>query len=139
MNRKLTVSMFGVALAAAAFSFAGNPPTQSDLAKEVASLRAEVNELKKKGGGGGGDAESLRAELKKTQAELAETIAYLGAQADSAQALSDVLNDSEKKGFTYGINPDSRIVMLQGLHAFCDGLNKNVPGKPKKEETEKGQ
>ena len=128
MNRKLGLSVLGAALVAAtAFSLAGNPPGQSDLQKEVDRLRADVNELKKKSA----DAD-VKEELKKTQAQLVETQSYLVSLGESSQALAEALNDAEKKGFTFGINPDSRIALLQGLHEFCDSLHRNVPGAKEK-------
>ncbi len=64
-------------------------------------------------------------ELKKQMAEVQN---YLAAQADSARSLQDTLNDSEVKGFTWGINPDSRIVLLAGFHEFATTLQTAVPG-----------
>ncbi|MCE9593958.1 MAG: hypothetical protein K8S98_07190 [Planctomycetes bacterium] len=127
MKRTLGLSVACLALVAAAFSLAPTRPQQNDLQKEFDRLRIEVAELKRKSAGG--DVESLRAELKDANQKLTETVGYLAAQADAAAALLDAVKDAEKKGFTFGINPDSRVVLLQGFQSFCEGLQKNVPGR----------
>lgn len=127
MKRTLGLSVACLALVAAAFSLAPTRPQQNDLQKEFDRLRIEVAELKRKSAGG--DVEALRAELKDANQKLTETVGYLAAQADAAAALLDAVKDAEKKGFTFGINPDSRVVLLQGFQSFCEGLQKNVPGR----------
>lgn len=59
--------------------------------------------------------------------QLQSVLAYLGAQAEAAKRLDQVLEDSEAKGFTFGINPDSRIVMLKGFEDFTTTLQTDVP------------
>jgi hypothetical protein len=59
--------------------------------------------------------------------QLQSVLAYLGAQAEAAKRLDVVLKDSDAKGFTFGINPDSRIVMLHGFADFTTTLQTDVP------------
>ena len=59
--------------------------------------------------------------------QLQSVLAYLGAQAEAAKRLDAVLKDSDAKGFTFGINPDSRIVMLHGFADFTTTLQTDVP------------
>ena len=37
------------------------------------------------------------------------------------------LDDSEKNGFTYGINPDSRHILLKGWRDQLAAMQKDVP------------
>lgn len=127
MQRTLGLFVACVALGAAAFSLAPSPAPQSDLQKEVERLRVEVAELKRKVGNT--EAEVLRKELDDAKKKVEETATYLNAQADAAATLVEALRDAEKKGFTFGINPESRVALLQGFQTFCDGLQKNVPGR----------
>jgi hypothetical protein len=53
---------------------------------------------------------------------LKDTIDYLKAQAQSAQSMIDVIADAEKKGFTWGINPDSRTVLVAGWNQYYGSM-----------------
>ena len=53
---------------------------------------------------------------------------YLDAQAKSAAAMEKVLDDAEKAGFTYGINPDSRHLLLRGWRDQLSAMQKDLPG-----------
>jgi len=46
----------------------------------------------------------------------------------SAKVLQDALAESLEKGFTYGINPESRVVLLAGFQQFVSALQAEVPG-----------
>jgi hypothetical protein len=59
--------------------------------------------------------------------QLQSVLTYLGAQAEAAKRLDEVLKDADAKGFTFGINPDSRIVMLHGFADFTTTLQTDVP------------
>jgi len=59
--------------------------------------------------------------------QLQSVLAYLGAQAEAAKRLDAALKDSDAKGFSFGINPDSRIVMLHGFAEFTTTLQTDVP------------
>lgn len=117
MNPKNTLLLVSLAaLACLAFAQTPKPPQAppgSDLALRVASLETEMILLK--------------AQVSQTRAGNAQLATFVRAQADSAQKLAAVLDDSEAKGFTYGINPDSRTVLLAGLREFLAGMQQNVP------------
>jgi len=66
------------------------------------------------------------------EAKVEKIESYLGDQAKAAAALDKKLDESEKAGFTYGINPSSREALLAGFRAFTAGAQKNVPGEKKK-------
>jgi hypothetical protein len=127
MNRTLGLSVACLALAAAVFSLAPAAPVRSDLQKDVERLQAEVAELKR--ANNAVDVLALKRELNAATQKLADTQGYLAAQADAAAALVTALADAEKKGFTFGINPESRVALLQGFRAYCEELQKDVPGR----------
>jgi hypothetical protein len=92
---------------------ASAPQVPSDLALRVASLETELVLLK--------------AQVSQMRASNAQFATFVRTQGESAQALLAVLDDSEQKGFTFGINPDSRIVLLSGMRNFLTSLQQNVP------------
>jgi len=74
--------------------------------------------LKEQSAGGPGDV------------KLEDVVGYLQAQAKSAAHLQLMLAESEDKGFTFGINPDSRVALLSGFNQFVNTLQTDVPGAP---------
>ena len=88
----------------------------AELKRQVARLTADVNLLKQAASGEASEKEK-------------ELVAYVEAQARAAAELDKAFADSEEKGFTYGINPESREVLLAGLRRFTATLQDNVPGK----------
>lgn len=70
----------------------------------------------------------LEARVEVLEAQLAEVRAYLQAEAKSAKALSAALDVSEQEGFTFGINPRSREVLLEGFRSHAVVLQQGVPG-----------
>ena len=108
-------------------------PQQPDLEQRVDALETEVKAMKS-------EVAELKRRLRAAQAEpeagvaanaqqVQQVVDYLDAVAKSAVSLDKVLSESEDKGFTYGINPDSRKVLLKGFHDFTATLQKDVPGK----------
>jgi hypothetical protein len=95
----------------------------------AAATAAEVEELR-------GEIDSLRAELDETRALLDETVHFLHENAKAAKAMAAVLDASEKEGFTFGINPRSREVLLEGWRKNLSAQQKSVPGKPAEEPAE---
>ncbi|MEO0651850.1 MAG: hypothetical protein AAFZ65_14335 [Planctomycetota bacterium] len=93
-----------------------------------------------------GTVQQLRADLgvvageQKAQATLVdETVSYLGRQATQAEKMVSVLADSEARGFTAGINPKSREVLLDGFRAMFDEAQAGVPGAEPEPEGRGGQ
>ncbi|QDU84724.1 hypothetical protein Pla163_18380 [Planctomycetes bacterium Pla163] len=52
---------------------------------------------------------------------------FFAAQSRQASALRTSLADAEKNGFTAGINPKSREVLLAGFRGYVDGLEAALP------------
>ena len=67
------------------------------------------------------------APVKELGQQMEAVIGYLAAVAQSAQRLEQALMESEQKGFTYGINPDSRTVLLAGFNQLTTTLQTDVP------------
>ncbi len=87
-----------------------------DLETQVAELQRTVDAQAK-------DASDARV-LAEKNAKYAET------QAKAAAAMMVTLEASEKEGFTYGINPESRIVLLRGWREALMAAQSNVPALP---------
>jgi len=137
----------GVALAQPSSPQAASPqdPPAIDrlatLEKQVAQLQSQVAGLSKaKPAAAAPGAEGTEARLDALEAQMEQVLGYLAAQAESAKRLQEALDDSREKGFTYGINPDSRIVMLQGFGQFTSTLQADVPSaKPTVEPAQQGR
>lgn len=97
------------------------------LEKQVAALRTQVfadqqaaiDELA-----------AMRKELAESREQVTQVNNWAANQATGAAELATVLDDSEQKGFTFGINPESRISLLAGWRAFAAGLQKDAPKPP---------
>ena len=59
---------------------------------------------------------------------LAEKSAkYAQEQAKAAAALATALDEVEQKGFTFGINPESRVALLRGWREALAAAQRDVP------------
>ncbi|MBK7876454.1 MAG: hypothetical protein IPJ77_11995 [Planctomycetes bacterium] len=97
-----------------------------DAKKDAAAMELEALKLK---------CDALGAELADTKGALEQVVKYLDAQSQHAKAMEAVLDDAEKKGFTFGINPESREVLLKGWREQCAALQRDVPAlKPAKKD-----
>jgi hypothetical protein len=140
MNRYSSIALAAVLSLALGAAFAQSTASQASAAqaqgsplerletleKRVVELEKEITSLKSAKQSAGSDATDPA--VKDQRRQLDEVLAYIAAQSESAKRLQEVLADSEQKGFTFGINPDSRIVMLAGLRDFTSTLQSNVPG-----------
>ena len=114
MRKTLIASALGLAAGLAA-------PTQQDgdLAMRVDGLATELA--------------TTRTELTATQTRLVDVETYLQKQAASVQALGAAADASDEAGFTSGINPKSREILLDALRAQAKAAEAAVPGgKPEK-------
>ena len=68
--------------------------------------------------------DALQIKIENAKAKMSpESLAAI----DSVDWRAKILELREKKGFTFGINPDSRVTLLAGWHTFAAGLQKEVP------------
>jgi len=130
MNSKQTLVVIGTA-ALCGLAFAQTPKPAAPpadridaLEKEVAALRALANNLPPPVNE---DVAGLRKELTETRILVNQLITWTSAQAEGAAELTRILDEAEVKGFVFGINPDSRTVLLGGWRSFAAGLQKNAP------------
>ncbi len=116
-----------------AFSQGGGPePAQGGSDPRVESLTAEVAALKQKN-------DALATEFEDTKALLEKTLAYLDAQAKHAATLATTLDEVERLGFTYGINPESRQTLLRGWREQLSAAQQDVPSAPAKKAAGKSE
>lgn len=113
LRNRLNASLAATALVAGSFTAARVQTPQADPAVE--ELKAQVAELE-------GRVDFLEAFAKNQAAAGAE--------------LATALSTSEAKGFTAGINPESREVLLSGLRAQADAM-KTGAGEKKEGDDEK--
>jgi hypothetical protein len=74
------------------------------------------------------DGSQARTEALEKRVEALEK--YAQAQAKAAEALARALNEADEQGFTYGINPESRKVLLAGMREAATAAQQGVPGAP---------
>ncbi len=114
MDTKKTLVVLGTA-ALCGFALAQTPKTSPALDR-LGALEKEV--------------EALRKELTDTRAHADQLVTWAAAQAESGAAMALMLADAEQKGFTFGINPESRVSLLEGWRSFAAGLQKDAPKPP---------
>ncbi len=96
---------------------------KDDSAKRMELLESDLVSTRKR-------CEGLASELSETKVTLAKVVHYLDAQATSAAALQEALAASEAAGFTAGINPNSREILLAGWRATLNTQQRDVPAMP---------
>ena len=122
MRRPLIPILLFGALAGASSLFASQDEgEQATGASATAALRQDVDKL--------------RAELDETRALLDETVHYLHTSGKAAHEMGAALSVSEEEGFTFGINPRSREILLEGWRKHLTAVQKDLPGKPLEDDT----
>jgi hypothetical protein len=104
-------------------AFSQNPPAPDPamsrldkLEKDLAAARLRI--------------EALSTEVVDAKKQFAGAMHYLEEQGKSAAAMESVLDQAEKAGFTYGVNPDSRHILLRGWREQLAAAQKDVPVAP---------
>lgn len=124
MNSKLSLFVVAGALAAG-LSFA-RPARQErdpmdrieDLEKEVVALKTELAALRK----APAQATSAPAQDVALRQDVEQVVRWIQSQSQGADALTRALEEARAKGFTAGINPDSRSVLLAGFGELTRSL-----------------
>src|SRR5688572_3143984 len=131
MKHSLSVVLAASAVVGLAFARVSNPqdPVErlATVEKEVAALKAQVAELTKVGGAPGTDDLAVRAQILKMQETLDKVLLWGNAQAEAATRLQAALDEAQARGFVAGINPESRIVLLDGFHSLAGALKTELP------------
>lgn len=119
MNKTALVVVCASMAVVSSLTFADAPPPET-LDKRVEALEKEIVALRQRCDEAGREAAQARSLVD-------TTVKYLVAQGESAKALGTALDESEKAGFTFGINPDSRKILLSGLREHVAALQKDLP------------
>lgn len=93
---------------------------KDDAAKKIEVLENDLITTRQK-------CEAVSTDLAETKAAVARITQYLDAQARSASAMAAILDESEQAGFTAGINPNSRTILLTGWREQLNAQQQNVP------------
>lgn len=120
MKTSLSLMLACGAATLSGLAFSQNPPQPSPLDHKIELLEQDIVSNRQ-------NMEEISAELGETKATLDAALKYIAAQAQGAKAMAETLDDSEVKGFTYGINPDSRHALLKGWRDQLAAAQKDVP------------
>ena len=93
----------------------------ADLTQRVELLERQVTELTAK-------LQTVSEDVSDQRQLVDQTVSYTGRQAAAAKKLMDSLDASEQAGFTAGINPRSREVLLEGWRAQAREAQEGLPG-----------
>ena len=123
MNAKHKYLLVAVA-AVAGLALAQNQTPQTPVERlaaletEVAGLKSEIVLLKQAAGNA-----DLASDVAASRASIAALESWVRAQSQAAGELDRALAEAREKGFTYGITPDSREVLLQGFASFTGAVH----------------
>jgi hypothetical protein len=99
------------------------PPGQDPSASRIEKLELDLSASRLR-------IEALAAEVADAKKQVADAVLYMEKQAKAAAAMMDVLDRAERAGFTYGINPDSRHLLLAGWRDQLATAQKDLPELP---------
>jgi hypothetical protein len=77
------------------------------------------------------DLAQAKDKLAEQESELADLRAWVAAQRGAAKSMQATLDESEKAGFTFGINPESRHALLRGWRSQLDAAGSEAKSAPK--------
>ena len=97
-----------------------SPTPQDPVAERIDKLEADLAAAKLR-------MEALTNELAESKKKMDATVKYVDAQARAAAEMMEALDQSEREGFTYGINPNSRHTLLRGWREMLAVAQENVP------------
>lgn len=101
----------------------GGGQDKVDAQKRIELLESDLGAQKQK-------CDALALDVEATKTLLAKTLEYLEEQSKSASAMAETLDEAERLGFTYGINPDSRTTLLRGWREQLAAAQAALPTLP---------
>lgn len=120
MKLQLLFAFSAAALLATSLAFNAAAQPQDPIQGRLDAMQKDILDSRTR-------VEQLVEELKGARKTIEETQKYIDAQAKAAKAMADVLDESEKAGFTYGINPGSRELLLRGWREQLGNLQQGLP------------
>ena len=110
-------SLLSLVLVTASLLLLGFGPGLAQAAPQEGDLAARVGELERK-------LAEVELANQRLQLEAQENARRLEALAAGGKALAASIDECDRLGFTAGINPQSRIVLLSAIKRFTDQLQK---------------
>ena len=123
MKSRIGAVVVVLAALACGIAFSQEPPVPDPEADRVDRLEQELAATRLR-------VESLSTELADTQKQMTHVLRYLEDQAKAASAMEGVIDQAERAGFTYGINADSRHILLRGWRDQLATAQKDVEPQP---------
>ena len=120
MKYQLSFAVLAAALLASSLAFNASAQVPDPVQQRLDAIQKDILESQKR-------SEQMNEEFKLLRRTIEDSQKYIEAQSKAAKAMADVLDDSEKQGFTYGINPGSREVLLKGWRDELGVLQQGVP------------
>jgi len=120
MKRSLGSLAFVVGALACGLAFSQNPAVQDPAGQRIDKLEKDLAASRLR-------VEALSTEVGDLKKQVTAAVKYLEAQSKQAAAMSGVLDESEKAGFTYGLNPDSRHILLKGWRTSSRPRRRTCP------------
>lgn len=120
MKLQLTFAVVASALLASSLAFNSAAAPQDPVQQRLDAMQKDILDSRAR-------VEHMVEELKGARKTIEETQKYIDAQAKSAKTMAEVLDESEKAGFTFGINPESRVLLLQGWRNELGERQQGVP------------
>ena len=130
MKRIAGLTALALAMVMCGLAFSQDPPAQETTEKKLERLEKELVATRER-------AESLATTLARMQVALDGTLKYLAAQAEQSKHVAKALDESEAAGFTYGINPNSRMILLAAWREQLARVQAEVPQMPPEPEPPK--
>jgi hypothetical protein len=120
MKHQLIFAASALALLATSMAYTSSAQSQDPIGARLDAMQKDILDSRTR-------MEQAVEELKGTRKTIEEAQKYIEAQSKAAKAMAEVLDESEKQGFTYGINAGSREVLLAGWRAQLEKLQAGVP------------
>jgi hypothetical protein len=120
MKYQLSFAVAAAALLASSLAFNASAQSPDTLQQRLDAMQKDILDSRTR-------MEQALEELKGSRKTLEEAQKYIDAQAKAAKSMAETLDESEKAGFTYGINPGSRELLLAGWRSQLEVLQEGVP------------